>query len=106
MIKLGVNLIEEEADRMIREKKSLIISDLKKIIGIISCSVVLTTLILLGMANVVGFEILGKLLLLLWISGVVVCIVIIIMARREYKKDTKVAYLIKKACSSINGSLY
>ena len=105
MIKLGVNLIEEEADRMIREKKSLIISDLKKIIGIISFSVVLTTVILLGMINDVGFVIVGKVLLLLWIIGVVVCIIAIIISRREYKKDTKVAYLIKKACSSINGSL-
>ena len=102
---LGVKLIEEEVNRMIREEKAHIISDLKFIIGIIAFSVVVFTIILASIvANDIVFEIVGKVILLLWIVGAIICILIIIMGIRYYKKNAKIPLLIKEICSSINRS--
>ena len=101
----GVKVIKEEADRMIREKKAHIIVDLKFIIGIIAFSVVVFTIILASIvANDIVFEIVGKVILLLWIVGAIICILIIIMGIRYYKKNAKIPLLIKEICSSINRS--
>ena len=98
---LGLQLLENEADTMIREAKAHIMSDLRLIIGIIAFSVVFSTLILVSiLGNEIDFEITGKVLLILWIVGIVVCILVIIMGRREYKKSTKIPFLIKEICKS------
>ena len=50
---LGIELIEEEADRMIREEKAHIISDLKFIIGIIAFAAVVSTIILFSFVEMI-----------------------------------------------------
>ena len=98
---LEVKQFEKEVDRMIREEKALIMRDLKLIIGIIAFSVVVSTLILISIVeNNIGFEIVGKIIILLWVVGLFFCILAIIMSRRIYKKNDKIGFLIKEICSS------